>query len=95
VLHRLDYLEHGSRLGTDGLVLFTGSRCPFSAKLRADLDRLGVGYEDRVIDRDSEALHQLVRLAGDAGVPVAVRGGEMWNGWSEGRAREIRDALAR
>lgn len=95
VRHELDYLEHGSRLGTDGLVLFTGSSCPFSAKLRADLDRLGVDYEDRVIDRDPEALHQLVRLAGDAGVPVAVWGGDLWPGWSEGRAQEIRDALAR
>jgi glutaredoxin len=91
VRHKLDYVASGG--GEERVIVYTQAQCGYSRRLMADLDALGVAYENRDIDRSPSARSELLQLTGSTGVPVAVVGGDLLNGYAPGRAKEIRSKL--
>jgi glutaredoxin-like YruB-family protein len=71
------------------VVVYTTSWCPWCRKALAHLDRHGVAYENRDIERDREALDELRRKTGSHAVPVLEIDGELVRGFDRPRIDEL------
>lgn len=75
------------------VVLFTTSWCPHCSRAMRDLNRMGVRYTNRDIERDESAREAMHDLVGPGGVPVIVINGTAMRGYDAPRvARLIEEA---
>ena len=70
------------------IVLYSADWCGWCQKAKQHLDRKGINYEVRDIDRP-ENLAELVAKTGQKGIPVLDVGGRVVKGFSPGRYDEL------
>lgn len=76
--------------------IYTWTYCPFCIRAKRLFDKLGVSYEEHVIDHDREALAQLKEKTGVGSVPQIFVDGDFVGGcddayqiYRDGRFDEI------
>ena len=77
------------RGGDPEIVLYTTSWCGWCRKTIAHLDKNGVRYDNRDIERDRQAYADLKRKTGSTGVPVIEIDGELIIGFDRNRIDEL------
>lgn len=78
-----------ARAARPDVVLYTTSWCGWCRKTIAHLDRHGVLYDNRDIERDQQAYEDLKRKTGSTGVPVIEIDGELIRGFDRERIDQL------
>ncbi|MEN8181916.1 MAG: glutaredoxin family protein [Myxococcota bacterium] len=71
------------------VVVYTTSWCGWCRKALAHLDRNGIAYDNRDIERDRQANDELRRKTGSTGVPVLDIDGELVIGFDPSRIDQL------
>lgn len=88
-LDRYAAAVHRPKAGASAVVLYTTARCPYCARLRADLRASGVAYTEHDVERSLQGQLGMWALRG-RGVPVTVVGDRVIYGY---RADQLALAL--
>jgi glutaredoxin 3 len=59
------------------LVIYTKPGCPYCAAAKEDLAEKGIQFTEHDVTTDPAIKEEAIRLAGQAAVPVIVKGGEV------------------
>lgn len=55
--------------------IYTGDYCPYCRRVKAELDRLGLDYEEVAADADGR--EEVMRLSGQRAIPILTIGDEV------------------
>jgi glutaredoxin 3 len=55
--------------------LYTGSYCPYCVRVKRELDRLELNYEE--VHADADGREEVLRLSGQRQVPIVTIGGDV------------------
>lgn len=55
--------------------LFTGDYCPFCLRVKSELQRLGLDYDE--VDADADWREQVIQLSGQRAIPILTIGDEV------------------
>lgn len=55
--------------------LFTGDYCPFCLRVKNELQRLGLDYDE--VDADADWREQVIQLSGQRAIPILTIGDEV------------------
>ena len=62
-------------------VLYVKDGCPYCEKMKNELDQKGIGYEEKNVSSDRQALQEAKQKYGADKVPVLVAGDEVTIGY--------------
>lgn len=55
--------------------LYTGDYCPFCLRVKSELQRLGLDYDE--VDADADWREQVIQLSGQRAIPILTIGDEV------------------
>lgn len=58
-------------------ILYKKNDCPWSAKVRAVLDRHQIAYEEQIVSQNPDRCLDMMRVSGQTKAPVLEYGGEV------------------
>lgn len=66
---------------SEEVVIYTKPGCPYCRAAKEDMASRGVSFTEHDVTSDASVKEEAIRLAGQAKVPVIVRGGEVTVGF--------------
>lgn len=71
------------------LTVYTSTKCMYCRQVKEWLTERGCEYDERVINKDVEALREWRSLTGGVGVPVVAFGKDFVIGYNKNRLQEL------